>query len=570
MRIVSRHSVNYIGKRLYNFYKSKKYCDLWLQSSDGVDFMAHRCVCAASSLVIGSVISSVGKVSPQASILIPLNSIEAETLKHLIDFVYLGDLTIKESMVEKLHHAAQILEMGNLEDACREALDQLHAVRVQEEQEETDEKLTSLQTTFVDTSIVKYEDGGDPVVLTGEIDGQQFEIHSADIQNLEGEEEIIDGEHYQGAEMSMDQGHVEGEITDDVDNMAVEEPNQEVLDDIESQLLGKSMEERKNIKGPFFCTDCGFKFTSSTALAKHRLLHFTKSSQLQCTVCGKILFSKKAMEEHEAKHNGEEKAFQCEYCVKKFTTKAALTRHEMSHTDERAYQCQFCNKTFFDEAACEQHMDAHSGIKQFACTYCEFACNSKLVLYKHEAKHRGIDISSAKNVIPEEEGGVEGKFSCQDCNRSFSHYSSYWMHLRVHADDRRFPCRYCGKSFFTKQQTTVHERIHTGAKPYACSICGKSFSQPGRVKLHERIHTGEKPYACQHCGKSFAVKGNCDAHERIHTGEKRYECPFCGERFAVKQRMIQHQLVHGTPQILEMKEVEVDGSAVTEISIAMN
>ncbi|XP_069469945.1 zinc finger imprinted 3-like [Ambystoma mexicanum] len=91
---------------------------------------------------------------------------------------------------------------------------------------------------------------------------------------------------------------------------------------------------------------------------------------------------------------------------------------------------------------------------------------------------------------------------------------------RAHEIKGRYSCNECGRSFSRMSHLIIHERIHTGERPYLCTTCGKSFNQMGVLQRHQQMHTGERPYQCIVCGKRFNLKHHLVGHQKKHTKVK--------------------------------------------------
>ena len=64
----------------------------------------------------------------------------------------------------------------------------------------------------------------------------------------------------------------------------------------------------------------------------------------------------------------------------------------------------------------------------------------------------------------------ENRFTCELCNKSFSHNWYLKAHLKNH--ETPYNCNNCNKSFADKQKLKVHVNgVHKKLKPHKCSVC---------------------------------------------------------------------------------------------------
>ncbi|KAK8750792.1 hypothetical protein OTU49_015005 [Cherax quadricarinatus] len=82
--------------------------------------------------------------------------------------------------------------------------------------------------------------------------------------------------------------------------------------------------------------------------------------------------------------------------------------------------------------------------------------------------------------------------------------------------DKLFTCTVCCYSFKRRWLLQRHMRTHTGEKPFQCTLCNYAAGTKQNLKMHFRKHTGEKPYACPQCSYRAAQKSDMNAHLRRH------------------------------------------------------
>ena len=72
-----------------------------------------------------------------------------------------------------------------------------------------------------------------------------------------------------------------------------------------------------------------------------------------------------------------------------------------------------------------------------------------------------------------------------------------------------------GESESTNNEEQEAQLSHSEEKPYTCDFCDRGFSHRDGLKKHRRIHTGEKPYECDFCHKRFAQSSTLGGHRTI-------------------------------------------------------
>ncbi|XP_071523310.1 uncharacterized protein [Panulirus ornatus] len=77
-------------------------------------------------------------------------------------------------------------------------------------------------------------------------------------------------------------------------------------------------------------------------------------------------------------------------------------------------------------------------------------------------------------------------------------------------------CCVCGYVAQRRQHLENHIRTHTGERPHQCPHCIHKCSDLSNLKKHIRIHSGEKPFTCPHCpfqtGDSSSLKKHIKRH----------------------------------------------------------
>ncbi|XP_065206485.1 zinc finger protein 1 isoform X2 [Planococcus citri] len=76
----------------------------------------------------------------------------------------------------------------------------------------------------------------------------------------------------------------------------------------------------------------------------------------------------------------------------------------------------------------------------------------------------------------------------------------------------QFSCEFCDKTFTKQSSLARHNYEHSGQRPHKCDICTKAFKHKHHLVEHKRLHSGEKPFQCTKCLKRFSHSGSYSQH----------------------------------------------------------
>ncbi len=140
----------------------------------------------------------------------------------------------------------------------------------------------------------------------------------------------------------------------------------------------------------------------------------------------------------------------------------------------------------------------------------------------------------------------EGKYYCNECNKSFQTVASFDRHYKVvHKKLKPFKCTEpdCSSSFGNSTDLARHVNgVHKQIKPFTCNLCQKTFFSKQNLVVHvDSIHNNVKAFKCTVCDKPFASKGYLVKHiDTVHIGLK-YSCSVCSKAYKCKKYLRKHQ-----------------------------
>lgn len=239
----------------------------------------------------------------------------------------------------------------------------------------------------------------------------------------------------------------------------------------------KTSSEANTAKKSFECGECGQKFSASSTLKRHRLLHTGEKPSHICTECGAMFRQSSGLKSHQLMHAEKQKYVR------------------------RKYVCEECGGTFSSGFYLRIHQLSHTGERPFVCTECGDGFKRKGELAKHKLEHSG-----------------EKKFECDECGMRFFASNLLKSHKKTHSDSKPYICVDCGKGFYHNTSLNAHKRSHSTEKPFGCDICGKRFTQKGTLTVHKGTHSTERLFGCDICGLRFTQKFTLKTHQMKQHG----------------------------------------------------
>lgn len=237
--------------------------------------------------------------------------------------------------------------------------------------------------------------------------------------------------------------------------------------------------------------------------------------------------------------------------------------------------CQGCQREYKDDDAKKIHTHFCTKKSSIKVNYCNY-CKEQFTNYPNFAAH-------LKKIHDGE--GIERRFMCHLCSRSFEHDHQLQEHVVRHMDPKPFKCAHCESEQRNKKGIITHLiRFHypTAAKfacdsctppmlfayekQYQCHIdalhlrlqkvsvpcptCGKLIRKKGLKNHIQKQHTdtfvAKEAFECQTCGKIFFRRQNLEAHQLMHLPEDQrlYKCRFCERTFNKKLGFVEHERNH--------------------------
>ncbi|KAM3614754.1 uncharacterized protein V6R79_018797 [Siganus canaliculatus] len=241
--------------------------------------------------------------------------------------------------------------------------------------------------------------------------------------------------------------------------------------------------------GIFECKICKITFASGSELKEHECRPLTSATEFECTECGQSFLGREAFSQHRCslqKQSGMEN----KYSTTSSKVSPLTYRHargeeeEIDVTGEDFFYCPICLMHFSSKSSLLEHQNKqHPNEKPFKCELCGKTFALRRYLKAHEQRHCP---KSSQNPTQ----FAEKELRCTQCSATFSIAQDLSEHLRLHAEKQvgKFRCDMCYKSFSHWAHLKQHQESHVGQVVYECNECDKAFAFPHLLEEHQQSH----------------------------------------------------------------------------------
>ncbi len=123
----------HLTQTLINLFSSKSHCDVRLIGEDGIPVTGHKIILTAFSGILNDVIKE-NSVQPLD---IKIQGMNHDDIETIVQFMYLGEVSIAHAEVDKFLRAAKFFGVSQLSDQCKANIAELNTKFSVERNEES-------------------------------------------------------------------------------------------------------------------------------------------------------------------------------------------------------------------------------------------------------------------------------------------------------------------------------------------------------------------------------------------------------------------------------------------------
>ena len=138
--------------------------------------------------------------------------------------------------------------------------------------------------------------------------------------------------------------------------------------------------------------------------------------------------------------------------------------------------------------------------------------------------------------------GLNGRYECEPCQKTFTHQSKLSRHIQSMHEGIKYACDECDYQATQQAHLTIHiQSKHEGVK-YGCNQCDYQATHQSNLKKHiQSKHEGVK-YACDQCDYQATQQSSLTVHIQSKHEGIRYACDKCDYQATQKVNLRKHIL----------------------------
>ena len=551
-----------------NHHNSDLFTDVTLVSDDNKKIQAHKLILSAGSEYFRDVLSDKSHPHP----MLCLDGVSSEDLACIIKYLYVGEVSVPQSSLQKFLKIANKLKCFGLNEAGPQGPG-MEKSRVDNE---ISHKFENEPTPIKDISLLNKNDFVD---LCNDRDQELFNVKAeseiANEPSADNDNELSHLNRNDNVSLFDNRDHElvndEAEIPDEEVLVPVEDGEKESLyvDPLENDKVHMKTDPEHisetstevNIEFPWYVQ------------SKSKV---PKSSPDFCKINGKPL-SKYHLYEllKEYYYLKQDMSYQCKYCDKNKKNIGHMREHTQKHVKDLALDCDICGEIvrgtdFLRGHKRKHHPNFAQKIKIIKSEVENFnieeeqeendeqrnkeklkAVSPNVIIDKREHSNNisnaPLDMSPDDCEENPELTKVAETFKdlfCKTCNVRFKTEQYARCHFKTTHLGMRFPCNYCDYKATTKYRLKLHtETQHFNVKAQ-CSYCGKQVSKSFISRHIQETHKQSKPHKCGEC--SYETHRKEMLKEHIEAKHEIYICSQCDYKTKGRRQIRDHERKHHT------------------------
>ncbi len=496
---------NHLLCSLQSLRKNDTMCNALLVTRDGKKCRAHAAVLAGASPVLRNLLQ---QAAPRYQIAIQMVS-NGSLLEYVLDFIYRGKIQVPVNQLVDLQKAADILQIKQLGDLCRELLEGAGVLY-----KILDNKSPGGKNFMQNVKTVPYSSAGKVTIVNSKTNQPILPTDSINtklnITKNSSDASLSDSEKTHRFKVVRE--------TDDAVDLTVEKPKFSDLRDTIPLLVENVTNEDKEReidanKTHSYGTRGVILSTLSKPQSKsEKELDIWTRKRFMCQLCPSAFTRRDNLKVHMLKKHNDNSFF---------TGKDAQSLLGKDRSDGMSTPTPSEPELTMDNADEERNeSDMQRSLTPSPPTLTKETSDWPIKDSFLEEDAASPVLTSMLNAPVLENNNNDPKLDDgKNEKRIFGK-----KNMNIQKGGKRFDCTECLSTFTRLDNLKVHMRsIHAGHKPYECDICSKNFTRAFTLKYHKMSHYGQKPFRCVTCGRGFVRRDYYLEHLRNKTCKPTYD-----------------------------------------------